>query len=274
MPTLAENKTVWDGSYSWEARGDEWSAQWGSVSSQWYSTLLPRIHGMLPAPTILEIACGYGRWTQFLRSFCDRLIAIDLSDECIEACKKRFASVSGIEYHVNDGKSLSMIEDDSVDFVFSFDSLVHADRSVIHAYLEQLPRILKDNGAAFLHHSNLGEYRSRYSLIRTIPKLEGLLITMGILDKFLHWRDPGVSGKEVAEIAAACGLSCISQEFVHWRTKRAMIDCMSVIVKRGSALERNNRIFRNPTFTAEADRATQLSSVYGFGSRTTLASRS
>jgi ubiquinone/menaquinone biosynthesis C-methylase UbiE len=137
MPKLEDNKTRWDGEYHWSDQGDEWSALWGDPTMQWYGTILPRIKSHVPANRIVEIACGYGRWTQYLKDLGQHLVAIDLSEECIQASKQRFAACSNIEYHVNDGKSLDMIPDASVDFVFSFDSLVHADESVITAYLCQ-----------------------------------------------------------------------------------------------------------------------------------------
>ena len=98
---------------------------------QWYGTLLPRIHRYLPTETILEIAPGFGRWTDFLKDHCRKPIVVDLSQKCIEACRERFKACSHIAYFVNDGQSLGMIEDHAVDFAFSFDSLVHAeDRAV------------------------------------------------------------------------------------------------------------------------------------------------
>ena len=63
---------------------------------------------------------------------------VDLSEKCIEACRKGFASSSHISSHANDGKSLGMIAEKSIDFVFSFDSLAHAEADVIEAYLVQL----------------------------------------------------------------------------------------------------------------------------------------
>ena len=148
---------------------------------QWYGSIFPRIIQHLPSNRILEIACGYGRWTQYLKDLCSNLVVVDLSSECIQGCKKRFSDCPHIEYHINDGKSLDMISDSSVDFLFSFDSLVHADESVLKAYLSQLPRILTDNGVAFIHHSNLGEYADIYSKIRAIPYLERILTGLGVL---------------------------------------------------------------------------------------------
>jgi len=62
-----------------------------------------------------------------------------------------------------------MIQDKSIDFVFSFDSLVHAEAKVIEAYLNQLAMKLSQNGIGFIHHSNLGKYQQAFSLIDKIP---------------------------------------------------------------------------------------------------------
>src|SRR5438034_3825348 len=170
-------------------RSVELSEASGVPYMQYNGTILQRIKSYIPANRILEIACGYGRWTQYLKDLCKNLIVIDISWECIQACKQRFPECSHIEYHVNDGTTLDMISDSCVDFVFSFDSLVHADESVMNAYICQLQRILINGGVAFIHHSNLGEYDGTYSRIRKIPRLEGLLIKLGILEKNLHWHD-------------------------------------------------------------------------------------
>ena len=61
------------------------------------------------------------------------------------------------EFRCTDG--LSIPEDDnSVDLVFSFDSLVHVEREVMQSYLAALTRCLKPGRFAFLQHSNLGMY--------------------------------------------------------------------------------------------------------------------
>ena len=118
-----------------------------------------RINRFVPTGTILEIAPGYGRWTQYLQGLCEQLVVVDLTENCIDHCRKRFADLDHITYHVNDGRSLAMIEDESIDFVFSFDSLVHVELDVLEAYLAQLGAKLRPGGAGFIHHSNAGSYR-------------------------------------------------------------------------------------------------------------------
>ena len=67
MPILKENKTLWDGEYNWSRCGDEWSTPWGGPLGEWQGFIFPRIQAYVPAHSIVEIGCGYGRWTQFLK---------------------------------------------------------------------------------------------------------------------------------------------------------------------------------------------------------------
>jgi SAM-dependent methyltransferase len=269
MPTVEWNQKTWRAENSWVNAGEEWSKWWGGTQMEWYGTLLPRIQRFIPAGSILEIAPGYGRWTQFLKVQCDTLNLVDLSETCIEACKKRFSDSSHISYFVNDGKSLDMIADNSVDLVFSFDSLVHVELGILKNYISQLPRILRKNGVAFLHHSNAGDYPryqwiERSRSINGIPKLRGVLSKLGMMERFLHKRDLNVTAKSVRDHATACGLKCLSQELVNWGTRSALIDCISVIAPKDSPLytEQETPVLRNPQFMEEAERLSRLSQIY------------
>lgn len=262
MATINENKEKWDYTYDWKNKGHEWSGAWGGTFMQWYGMILPRIRTFLPSQTILEIAPGYGRWIYFLKDMCESLLLVDLSDNCIQACKKRFADSSHINYYVNDGESLNMISDNTINFVFSFDSLVHAEETTINAYLSQLSNKLKENGVAFIHHSNLGEYRF-YQKIHKIPKLfKKILKELGIVE-YSHWRSLSMSANKFELFANESDLKCITQEIVTWGTKHTLIDCLSTVVKKGSIWSRKNRVLKNSYFMKEANYLKHLSFYYG-----------
>jgi 2-polyprenyl-3-methyl-5-hydroxy-6-metoxy-1,4-benzoquinol methylase len=262
MPTVEENSQKWNAAYGWHDQGEVWSAPWGGSAAQWFGAILPRIHAFLPATTILEIAPGFGRWTTHLKDSCEHLIVVDLAENCIEACRRRFADESHITYHVNDGKSLAMVPDRSIDFAFSFDSLVHAEADVMRAYLEQLAAKLKPNGVGFLHHSNIGAYRRSFSLSRRIPSvLRDRLIQGRIIDQ-THWRAFSMTASLFAGFCEQAGLQCVSQEMVNWATKR-LIDCFSVFTPKSSTWARPNVVVENPGFMREAAMIRRLSRLYG-----------
>lgn len=262
MPDVEHNVEVW-ANWDWSRGGDEWSDAWGGTDALWRWTLTPRIQDWLPAPTILEIAPGFGRWTQYLKERCDRLIAVDLSEVCIEACRRRFADDAHVELHVNDGRSLAMVDDGSIDFAFSFDSLVHVEADVIEAYLRQLATKLKPDAVAFIHHSNAGDYRRHADLTRRVPvRVREPLISRGLLMNVNAWRGESVTADWFAEASRAAGLACISQEKISWIDGRMMIDTISVVTPRGSRHERPRRVVDNPGFSQEAARVKAVAELY------------
>ena len=196
MPSVEWNKQAWNDQFDWSQNGDDWSTPWGTPYGQWYSTIMPRIGSFLPAKNVLEIAPGFGRWTQFLLKFSENYIGVDLSEKCASACKVRFPSA---RFEVNDGVSLQHVADGRYDLVFSFDSLVHADWDAVGAYIPQILALLGDRGVCFMHHSNLGDLKETSyghrsedvsaSMVRNEVELhEGVvlaqeLITWGNIDK-------------------------------------------------------------------------------------------
>jgi SAM-dependent methyltransferase len=256
MPALADNISMWNESYDWSQQGDEWSDAWGGVSYQWWVTLFSRIQGFMPVGRILEIAPGYGRWTHYLRDLCDELVGVDIADTAIAHCRTRFAGDEHVSFHVNDGTSLAVAADRSVDMVFSFDSLVHAEHDVIAGYLKEFARVLADDGVAFIHHSNMGSYEP------------------GSYDPDnIHWRATTVSAELVERLARAEGLRCVSQETVAWGNRTLLNDCFSVITRAGSRWDRENQVAANMNFSAhEMAAANAISTLYP-PARPTLAFR-
>lgn len=265
-----ETAAYWDSEDAWSQGGEEWSMCWGSSHMQWYGSFLPRIHSFIPAHTILEIGPGFGRWTDFLRNYCSNLIAVDYSEKCIQACKERFADCSNMSFFVNDGKSLDMVPDNTIDFIFSFESLSYADGEKMSEYISQIARKLKRNGVAFIHHSNLDEYKDYFKMLKRIsrvPKLLGVLTMLGIIEKhLLHGKARTMSAKKVQLYAEENELQCISQEFYKGDTKRYFFDCISTIAKRDSIWARDNKVFRNPSWEEEAQHLSKLSELYDFRS--------
>jgi len=92
--------------------------------------------------TILEIGCGGGQWTKFLSDLPDvnKIIAIDLFTEEYN----QFWETVGLEkiglvkYHTVQDFSLNMIEDNSIDFVFSYDTFSYISPIGQQAYLSNL----------------------------------------------------------------------------------------------------------------------------------------
>jgi SAM-dependent methyltransferase len=164
-------------------------------------------------------------------------------------------------FMVNDGKSLDFISDHSLDFAFSFDSLVHAEADVVQAYVRQLSRKLKPAGVAFIHHSNAYHYRRRFAPGRMLP--------LGWRTRFMkfhllprdHMRAPSMSAERFAGFCDEAGCRCVSQELVNWGYLRDL-DCLSIFTPKGSRWDREPRLISNPFFLEEARSYKRASALY------------
>lgn len=245
--------------YEWIEAGEEWSEPWGGSAAQWFGSILPRIHACLPANTILEIASGFGRWSNYLKEHGSHLHLVDPAADCIEACQRRFASESHLSYHVNDGRSLETIPSRSIDFVFSFDSLVHVRGETVESYVAQLADKLRDNGMGFIHHSNLGHYAS--SIAQRLSRRARMLLGRGRVPGSDHQRASDMTAESFRECCEQHGLKCLCQELVNWRGRR-LIDCFSTIARQGSKWKAAACPFRNPNFMREAHLIRRRSQYY------------
>lgn len=251
MPTEVQNLNKWSSDYNWSQLGDEWSEAWGGTDNLFWWMLYPRTRKFLNVERILEIAPGHGRITQFLKDSCKELIIVDISQNCINSCKQRFKTSENIIYYVNDGKSLDMINEESIDFVFSFDSLVHCEKNVIKNYLYQLSKKLSTNGKGFIHHSNLGNFFNfGERLIRLFPP--------DIVNN--HWRAKSMTAKLFRSYCNDVNLNCYSQELINWGGKY-LIDCFSVFEKTNS-LKTKNTLIKNTEFMNEANYIKNISQLY------------
>jgi hypothetical protein len=234
VPDLSWNYQTWNNLHGWEKAGEEWSAGWGDARTQWYGTILPRISCFLPTTSILEIAPGFGRWTQFLLGNCEEYFGVDISDKCIAKCRERFGAANRAHFIVNDGTSLTMIPDGRMDFVFSFDSLVHVDLDVVREYIWQICQKLTTTGMAFIHHSNAATEECDKALAASTN------------------RSLTVSSAIVKQLVEDCGARVFIQEEINW-SGPTRIDCLTTFGPRHLFPERKYTLMRNDNFMAEME---------------------
>ena len=249
MPSIERNKEIWS-TYDWTHSGHEWSRPWGSADDQWANTIYPRIFSALPVTNILEIALGFGRWTPFLLNYCTRYIGIDISEVAVTHCQRAFSPLPGRpQFILGDGLHLSPATDNSIGFVFSFDSLVHVEIECISSYLAEIFRVLEPGGYAFLHHSNIGQY-----------------VREGQLTIANHgMRGTSMSAERVHELCQSAGLRPLVHEKIRWIFNE-YTDCFSLLQKpAGPAAWEGDisiPIYENEDFAAEIQRSSRLSLHY------------
>lgn len=162
LDNVKKNLVKWDEQYTWPQHGDEWYGQaalCGVPYDVWKQSMVQ--HLIVPNVTepshVLEIACGHGRWTEFLVKYAGHVTAVDLSASCLNYCRNRFRDQGNIDYFLTTGNTLPRCASGLIDFVWSYDSFVHMDREVICRYLSEIRRVLKVGGSAILHHANVDD---------------------------------------------------------------------------------------------------------------------
>jgi ubiquinone/menaquinone biosynthesis C-methylase UbiE len=188
--TLVKNYVMWQG-YDWTGRGEEWTA-----SDEWKKALvnLVLLKYIKPGGVALEIGPGAGRWSEVLQKIAARLILVDLADKCIEVCRDRFSKCKNVEYHVNDGHTLSFLADESVDSIWSFDVFVHINVLDTASYIKECRRVLKPGGIAVIHHPKKSTtYEDGWRSNTTAEVFQKMLHqnNLDLVSEFDSWGDHG-----------------------------------------------------------------------------------
>lgn len=123
------------------------------MDAQWETLIWPMIQN-LDFSCVVDFAAGYGRNSIKLREVADRIIIVDINQECVTVCRQRFADDDRFEFLQNDGATLNGIADDTVSLLYSFDAMVHFEPEVVRAYMPEFYRVLRPGGYGFCHHSN------------------------------------------------------------------------------------------------------------------------
>jgi ubiquinone/menaquinone biosynthesis C-methylase UbiE len=105
-----------------------------------------------PPGTVLEIGAGGGRWTREMAGRAVRLILVDGVPEFEAAIRQHLPDLDATFLVAPEGR-LPDIPDESVDFVFSFDTFVHFHRPLFDTYVETAGRVLRPGGHFVLHHA-------------------------------------------------------------------------------------------------------------------------
>ena len=228
--------------------GEDWSAPWGGTDSMWLTSIFPRISPFLPADRIVGIGYGNGRIARVLQAFTtSELVLFDFSDDCVEQCARVFGESSGTRCLKTDGRSLQGVADNSVDLIFSFYSLIDANAETMQGYLQECKRVLRKDGVAFLHHSNIGRYyRDKNSLVDKR------------LQPFAARRDISIDADSVLDMATDNNLLCIKQECINWEMTDLLSDCFTTLVRLDSTKRTQGPQFiNNPEFRNERRLAAQ-----------------
>ncbi len=99
--------------------------------------------------TIMEVGTFDGKWIQFFKD-ADKIICVDLFDNGFTRMRERW-KWSNLFFYKTEGRELKGIDSESVDIIFSIDSLVRTDKDALKDYFKEFKRVLKKDGKMCIH---------------------------------------------------------------------------------------------------------------------------
>lgn len=134
-----------------------------------------------PETVALEIGSGGGRWTRYLLP-AHEVIVVELNSDFFPYLEKRFPeSAHKFRFVETPGYEIPDVENDSVDFVFSFGTFVHIDPEGIDEYLGEIRRVLRPGSVASIQYGDRTKKyfarRERIELFSDMnaPQMEGFV---------------------------------------------------------------------------------------------------
>lgn len=118
-----------------------------SELTQWKAPEINRFKDYLQKyrlKTVLDVGCGVGKESSFLRDHGFDVTCIDLAEENIKICKKK-----KLNAHVMDFYELQF-EDESFDSALAMSSLLHAPKQHFPLIIDEIYRILKPGGIFYI----------------------------------------------------------------------------------------------------------------------------
>lgn len=189
----------------------------GSAAKQIQNIIMPLLqkYDLLNSSwNVMDFACGRGRIAAHLKDNYNSMILCDISSNALDFCKQRFAGDSHLDFVQSEPESLP-IQDESLDFIYSWDAMVHFNYKMLDIYLSEFSRILKGDGYCFIHHSNLNAFEGDTSL--------------SVSENFhenVQWR-ANVSSKDVVKLSERFGFKVVNQVFLDWEWSN--LDCITIL---------------------------------------------
>ncbi|WP_152395474.1 glycosyltransferase [Paenibacillus guangzhouensis] len=107
---------------------------------QRYMSIIPLVKGKV----VVDAACGEGYGTDILSRYAEKVIGVDISDEAIIHAKSKYTNPN-IQFIMSSVEKMD-IPSHSVDVFVSFETIEHIDAEMQHLFLNEVRRILKEDG--------------------------------------------------------------------------------------------------------------------------------
>jgi ubiquinone/menaquinone biosynthesis C-methylase UbiE len=130
-----------------ELLGNEWGTQ-ESVDQIVREFILPYTG---TKKVIVELGSGGGRIAGRVAPHVSQLICIDVEPDMLRLCRAALPNATNVTCLLISKSSCIPVISDSVDLVYSFDTMVHLDERTIFRYMQETRRVVRRGGILMLH---------------------------------------------------------------------------------------------------------------------------
>ena len=117
----------------------------------------------------LDFGCGAGRLSQALAEHAGAVVGVDVSAPMLDTARSLDRSGGRCTFVLNESADLRLLDDDSVDLVYTERVLQHLPASLVECYLGEFLRVLRPGGVALLHCTTRPLWTSRGVVWRLAP---------------------------------------------------------------------------------------------------------
>jgi SAM-dependent methyltransferase len=128
--------------------GEEWGASPEEVEEILVRFLYPYLG---PTDIVAEIGVGGGRIAERVAPRVERLHVFDISPRMLDAARLRLAGFGNVEFTLQTESALPPKLSGSLDVVYSFATFLHLDLHTMWRYFQEMARVLRPEGHAFVH---------------------------------------------------------------------------------------------------------------------------
>ena len=111
---------------------------------------------------VLDAACGEGYGTSILATRAAKVSGLDVSAEAVARAREAYGDKENIEFVVGSVAQIPF-PDHSVDVVVSFETIEHISEQLQYDFLDEIKRVLKQDGVLIMSTPNKAIYSDRYN---------------------------------------------------------------------------------------------------------------
>lgn len=147
---LGESDPYWAVLTDTTKKGRKWNTNnfFATGEKEVHSLLqkVSELHAQIQFDTVLDFGCGVGRLSRALSKRFKKVIAVDVSKSMLYEAKKANQHFTNIDFLHNPAIDLRIIQDGSIDFLYSNIVLQHIQKIGQVQYIREFCRVMRPNG--------------------------------------------------------------------------------------------------------------------------------